>query len=560
MKTKIFKIKSYFLAHKVIGVIVIVVFLGVSYGIYKKFANTVPTRYVTSKVEKGTIISSISGTGQVSALDQLDIKPKTSGDVVYISAVAGQKLMRGQIIAKLDDQDAIKAVRDAEMSLNSAQISLEKLKIEKSNENMSADLKKSFDDGFNEVSNVFLNLPGIMTGLNDMFFKSSAITQQQWNIDWYLGQVDSVNHDEAVTLKQNFVDSFNKAKKSYDDTLGDYKVTSRTGNTTAIEKIISETYETTKLVSDAIKNGNNYIDFVKSIMQKNNVDIPSMVETHRSTLNTYTSKTNSHLVNLLNVTTNIKNYKDAFPSADLDVKSSELSVKQRENALQDAKDQLTDYYVRAPFDGTLATLSIKKYDQINTGTTVGVLITKSKIAEISLNEVDVSKIKIGQKSTLTFDAIPDLSMSGEVTQIDTIGSVSQGVVTYVVKIGFDTQDERVKTGMSVSAAIITDVKSDVLLVPNSAVKSQNGSSYVEVFTSPLPLAESGIIGSPSSTPPNRVNVEVGLSNDSQTEIISGIKEGDGVVSRTILPNSNSTTTTPSLFGGGGGGNRVFQAR
>jgi multidrug efflux pump subunit AcrA (membrane-fusion protein) len=114
--------------------------------------------------------------------------------------------------------------------------------------------------------------------------------------------------------------------------------------------------------------------------------------------------------------------------------------------------------------------------------------------------------------------------------------------------------------MSVSAAIITDVKSDVLLVPNSAVKSQNGSSYVEVFTSPLPLAESGIIGSPSSTPPNRVNVEVGLSNDSQTEIISGIKEGDGVVSRTILPNSNSTTTTPSLFGGGGGGNRVFQAR
>jgi HlyD family secretion protein len=560
MKTKIFKIKSYFLAHKVIGVIVIVVFPGVSYGIYKKFANTVPTRYVTSKVEKGTIISSISGTGQVSALDQLDIKPKTSGDVVYISAVAGQKLMRGQIIAKLDDQDAIKAVRDAEMSLNSAQISLEKLKIEKSNENMSADLKKSFDDGFNEVSNVFLNLPGIMTGLNDMFFKSSAITQQQWNIDWYLGQVDSVNHDEAVTLKQNFVDSFNKAKKSYDDTLGDYKVTSRTGNTTAIEKIISETYETTKLVSDAIKNGNNYIDFVKSIMQKNNVDIPSMVETHRSTLNTYTSKTNSHLVNLLNVTTNIKNYKDAFPSADLDVKSSELSVKQRENALQDAKDQLTDYYVRAPFDGTLATLSIKKYDQINTGTTVGVLITKSKIAEISLNEVDVSKIKIGQKSTLTFDAIPDLSMSGEVTQIDTIGSVSQGVVTYVVKIGFDTQDERVKTGMSVSAAIITDVKSDVLLVPNSAVKSQNGSSYVEVFTSPLPLAESGIIGSPSSTPPNRVNVEVGLSNDSQTEIISGIKEGDGVVSRTILPNSNSTTTTPSLFGGGGGGNRVFQAR
>ena len=99
------------------------------------------------------------------------------------------------------------------------------------------------------------------------------------------------------------------------------------------------------------------------------------------------------------------------------------------------------------------------------------LITKQKIAEISLNEVDAAKVKVGQKVTLTFDAIDGLSITGEVSEIDALGTVSQGVVTYGVKIAFDTQDERVKSGMSVSAAIITDVKQNVLLVPNAAVKS-----------------------------------------------------------------------------------------
>ena len=67
-------------------------------------------------------------------------------------------------------------------------------------------------------------------------------------------------------------------------------------------------------------------------------------------------------------------------------------------------------------------------------------------------------------------------MSGVVTEIDPIGAISQGVVTYDIKINFDVVDERVKPSMSVSAAIITDTKQNVLVVPNSAVKSKNGSS------------------------------------------------------------------------------------
>ena len=128
--------------------------------------------------------------------------------------------------------------------------------------------------------------------------------------------------------------------------------------------------------------------------------------------------------------------------------------------------------------------------------------------------------------------------------MDSLGTLTSGVVTYNVTIGFDSLDSRIKPEMSVSAAIITDIKQDVILVPNSAVKTQSGSSYVQVL---------------SGQTPQNVNVEVGLSNDTQTEIISGISVGDNVITQTINSSSSTSTTTskssssvriPGLSGGG----------
>ena len=550
------KIKAHILAHKVMSSIILIILLCVGYVGYKKITSTAgETRYVTAKVEKGTIVASTSGTGQVSALNQVDVKSKVSGDVVYISAQDGQRVAQGTLIAKLDDTDAQKAVRDAEISLESAQISLNKLNLQNSSENLNTNLAKTYDDAFNNVSNVFLSLPSLMNGLNDMFFKSSVGTQQQWNIDWYAEQTRNIDHDSALILKQNFIDSFKIAQDAYNKNYTTYQIVPRTADGATIESLVTQTYNTVKLISNTIKDANNYVDFVNTSILNNNGTTPALITTHKATLNTDTSNTNSFLTNLLLSTTNIKSNKDAFPNSDLDMQSTELSLKQKENALQDAKDKLADYFIRAPFDGTLASINIKKSDSIGSGTSVATLITKTQIAEISLNEVDVSKITIGQKATLTFDAVPDLTISGKVADIDSIGTVSQGVVTYVVKISFDTEDSRVKPGMSVSAAIITDIKQDVLVVPNSAVKSQAGASYMEMFDTPLPAPTDGSIGSLSKIAPNKISVEVGLSNDSQSEIISGIKEGDEVVTRTIVP-TTTTASAPSLFGNTGGNRNI----
>jgi multidrug efflux pump subunit AcrA (membrane-fusion protein) len=166
----------------------------------------------------------------------------------------------------------------------------------------------------------------------------------------------------------------------------------------------------------------------------------------------------------------------------------------------------------------------------------------------------VAKIKLGEKATITFDAIPDLTMTGSVAEIDDVGTVSSGVVTYTVKIAFDTENDAVKPGMSVSAAIITDSATDVLIVPSSAVKTQGTTKYVLMFDTPLASPAAGEKGTVSKIAPKKVTVTVGISDDTHTEITSGLKEGDQIVTSTITnqsstKNTSSSTSTKSLLTG-----------
>jgi multidrug efflux pump subunit AcrA (membrane-fusion protein) len=114
--------------------------------------------------------------------------------------------------------------------------------------------------------------------------------------------------------------------------------------------------------------------------------------------------------------------------------------------------------------------------------------------------------------------------------------------------------------MSVSAAIITDSKIDVLMVPSSAIKTQGTIKYVQMFSTPLPLPATGSQGTPSREIPTQVPVEIGITDDTNTEIISGLKEGDQIVSRTIASTTTTTVQASSLLGGArtpnisGGGN------
>ena len=550
------KVKAYFLANKLISFAITILVLAAGYsGVRILTGGNGEIRYILAAAKKSPLVISVSGSGQVSASNQIDIKPKVSGEVIYVGVKIGQEVKAGTLIFQLDARDAQKAVRDAEVNLESAKLQLEKLRgsdslaIPRNKEQAQEDLQKAYEDGFNTVSNVFLDLPAVISGVKDILYGEN-FSKGQWNADYFANAVDEYDI-KAVQFRDDAYEKYQAARKAYDANFINYKSASRYSADAAIEVLIDETYDTTRMMAEAVKSANNLIQFYKDkLIERNFVPAP-VANTFLSDLNIHTGKTNSHLLSLLNVKNSIKNYKDAILNADLDVRSQELAVRQRENALLDAREKLSDYYVRAPFDGTVAKLDVKKLDSVSTAAAAVTLITKQKFAEISLNEVDISKVKAGQKAVLTFDAVEGLTLDAEVAEVDAIGTVSQGVVTYNVKLGFGSEDDRIRPGMSVNAVIFTNTKPDVLAVPNGAVKSQNNNYYVEILDQPeLPGGSQGVI---ASVPPRRQAVEIGLANDFITEIISGIKEGDQVIVRTVNQNPvPAAQTAPGIFGAPGG--------
>jgi multidrug efflux pump subunit AcrA (membrane-fusion protein) len=165
-------------------------------------------------------------------------------------------------------------------------------------------------------------------------------------------------------------------------------------------------------------------------------------------------------------------------------------------------------------------------------------------ATVSLTEVDVTKVQSGQKVSLTLDAFPDATLTGSVLAVNTSGSVSSGVTSYTASILLDKTTLNIYTNMAVNAKIITSIKDDVLLVPTAAILTTNGQKVVRT------LVDGKLVN---------VNAEIGSSNDTQTEIISGVNEGDTVVTSITATTKTSTTTTASPFSslGGGGNIRTF---
>ena len=178
-------------------------------------------------------------------------------------------------------------------------------------------------------------------------------------------------------------------------------------------------------------------------------------------------------------------------------------------------------------------------------TVASIKIEGTPIASLNVTEIDISKIKVGQKVRLKLNSISDKTFSGIVVGIDKIGEVSSGVSNYPVIIKFDEENENILPNMGVEADIVIYEKSEVLLIPTSAVIKNGGKKIVTKI-------ENG--------KDTKVEIEIGVSDNENTEVTSGLSEGD-VVSVSSLPKSgfnsqetnfrqrNVTTGAPFIGGG-----------
>jgi HlyD family secretion protein len=565
------KVKKYAFINKTISVIIsAIVILGGYYSYGYFFGATTETRYIMAVAEKMTLISSVSGSGQVSAYNQLDIKPKASGDIIWINMKVGQSVYAGQALASLDSSDAKKALATAELDLAETKLSFDKAvaeapinydkKIEALARNKD-NLEKAYEGSFNNISNAFLELPTVMTGLDKILYgyEFNPIGKE-WNVTAFKNLYDGADRNLIISLADIAEKDYKIARTAYDKNFANFKNLTRYSDRVEIEKSLSETLETTKAIAQAAKSENNLLDTVIDIAEKKDITVSSVINALKTNLRSYLGTVNSRLSSLLDQNSALVSAGQSIIDTEreisilkinnptginpIDLQIFKNNINKKEVSLEDLRNEIANYTIRAPFSGIIAKVNSRSGDTVSAGTTVGSLITKQKIAEISLNEVDVAKVKLGQKATLTFDAVEDFSLTGEVAEIEAIGSVSQGVVSYNIKITFDADDDRVKPGMSTSASIITEIRQDVLAVPNNAIKNKVDYDYVEVAAEKIsiatPLSSQGIML--ASSPVERV-IETGISNDTHTEIISGLKEGDIVVVRTTTNTAKTTTNT-----------------
>jgi len=248
-------------------------------------------------------------------------------------------------------------------------------------------------------------------------------------------------------------------------------------------------------------------------------------------------------------------------AAEANYKNQDQVVSQRQAALSSGwyNYQLYQSTITAPVDGVIVGLNLAKgltisYSEGNSGTATSqtaaiIKTTGEPIASFNVTEVDIPELSVGQKATITLDTYPDEVFLGTVEAINRVGQTSSGVTQYPVLISFNNDDSRILTNMGLTAEIILEQKENILYIPSETITTTpNGKPIVRKMV---------------DSQPQPTLIETGMTTDTYTEIVSGLNEGDVIISSSLL-NSNTNTNQNSSqrmmmpaggFGGFGGGAR-----
>jgi HlyD family secretion protein len=170
----------------------------------------------------------------------------------------------------------------------------------------------------------------------------------------------------------------------------------------------------------------------------------------------------------------------------------------------------------APFTGTITDAHPLPGDQVTAGT-IGFRVEdlSNLLVDVEVSEVDINRISVAQPVTLTFDAILGSEYHGEVTQVSQSGNTVQGAVSFMITVRITDADAQVKPGMTAAVNITVEKLTDVLLIPNRAVRLVDGKRVVYVLRNSLPV---------------QVEIRLGSSSDTMSVLAGGdVKQGDLII-------------------------------
>jgi HlyD family secretion protein len=493
MKMIVNKIKGMYQTRKTltiaIGAGVLVLLAALIILISSSSKSTKAVTYSSVKLTKGDITQTIDVVGNIKAVPSAILNWQTAGIVGPVNVKVGDQVKEGDVLLSLVDNSVASSILSAQNDLLAAQLTLNTLK--------SGNMQ-------------------LQTATQALTVAQKAYQKELADRNWWI--VTKVS-PEAIDLARakyyETKDAFWNAQQAY------HALYTKNPNwqTSSPDKATSDAYDAMKAAEQTYNKASRNLNVLIGNGYGNN----NVVE--QAFLNFDVAKST-----LAEAQATWEAYNDASPY----IKAAEAKVQALQNTINSAR-------IIAPFTGTVTDLLATTGQTVSSGSqAIQMDDLNNLMINVSVSEVDVNKLAIGQEANINFSAISGKTYKGTVVQVGKAGSSTSGVVEFYATIKVNDADANVKPGFSATISIVTSKVQNVLLVPNLAIATNtSGKSFVMV-------SKNGI-----TTP---VAVELGSRSDLYTEVKSGdLKEGDTVLIA-LTSSGSGTTNNRALFGilGGGG--------
>jgi HlyD family secretion protein len=382
--------------------------------------------YQTTTVQRGTLTSTVEGTGTVGSLLSADLKWLTSGQVDQVNAKTGDLVKSGTVLASLLPDST-------QSTLESNLVTAQKNLAELTSAEAIANAKLAVTTAESSVINAQLGLN------NTAYWKNDSLIQ-----NYYANYVIAK-------------DSLDKAQIAYDNAhVGDYINNANEANAYQALYNAKQVYDTAFYY---------YSLYSQKPTQRQMDEAQATLDLAKATL------TNAQIY--LAALTGGTVPTDAT-GADL------LKLHQAQLAITNAQQNLDTLKISAPFDGTITQAYMVPNQVVSAGTQAFRVDDLSKLViDVQVVEIDINHVQVGQPATITFDAIPNKTYTGKVMRIDLAGTVAQSSVNFTVTVQVTDADALVKPGMAANVTILTNKVDNALLVPSTSIFTDtNGTQFV----------------------------------------------------------------------------------
>ena len=518
----------------IIGIIALLVGAFFAYRAYSnaQSAQAAQESLQTVALEEGSLAATIGATGTVRANQSATLGWQTSGTIDQVKVRTGDEAEKGQELANLAQTSLAQNVILAQADLVSSQKALDDLLNSQVQGAQALQAVEKAQQALDDANNPELAQARAIKAIADAN-KLVETAERNLRIAQSTASQSSIDEAQAnVTLAKDRLD---RARDKYEP----YANKPESNLTRAT------------LLSEFSAAQQQYDYAVRQLNSLQGTAADTDLAVRQAELDTAQAQ-------LIEAEREWERIKDGTSPADISLLEAQLADAQREwERLKDGPDPedlaaaqarvaaaqatLDQAQIVAPFAGIITDVNSKPGDQVSPGTPAFRLDDLSHLwVDVEVSEVDINQVREGQPAILTFDAILAKEYRGEVVEVSPVGTESLGIVNFKVTVELTDSDEDVRPGMTAAVEIVVSQLEDALLVPNQAVRAEEGKRMVYV------LGENGQL-----TP---VEITLGASSDRHSQLLEGdLQAGDLIVLNPPIDFFSGGPPGGGGMGMGGGG-------